>query len=259
MSLPPEDDAGPGAAATHSLFPRTQAPQPAYRLIPSQFPPIGLFDTVATAADLGRAMELAGWTNDRLVAGRIARLSQAEWVYGRPNASIVMASFLHVAPGGMRFNGAELGAWYAAADIRTAAAEVGHHLRREAASRSLPRLSRVYRSYASRLDGAFVDIRRAHAPAGQGPLLDRLYDPQDYAHAQPFGETVRDEAMAAGAAAGGVLTAGIVFDSLRLRSGVNAVAYRPSLVLDVVQADHYAIHVGRDERRIDVERLKASA
>jgi RES domain len=31
----------------------------------------------------------------------------------------------------MRFNGPELGAWYAADDIRTAAAEVGHHLRRE--------------------------------------------------------------------------------------------------------------------------------
>jgi hypothetical protein len=42
-----------------------------------------------------------------------------------------MAAFLHVAPGGMRFNGPELGAWYAAEDIRTAAAEVGHHLRRE--------------------------------------------------------------------------------------------------------------------------------
>jgi hypothetical protein len=28
-----------------------------------------------------------------------------------------------VAPGGMRFNGPELGAWYAADDLRTAAAE----------------------------------------------------------------------------------------------------------------------------------------
>ena len=232
----------------HSAFPRTQAPRPAWRLIPSQCPPIGLFDTVATAADLGAAMELAGWTNDRLVTERIARLPQAEWVYGRPNSSVVMASFLHVAPGGMRFNGAELGAWYAAADIRTAAAEVGHHLRREAASRALPGLRRVYRSYAARLDGGFVDIRRAHAPAGQGPLLDPLYDPQAYVRSQPFGEAVRDAALA-----------GIVFDSLRLAGGVNAVAYRPSLVLDIVQADHYAIHVRRDERRIDVEWLKAGA
>jgi hypothetical protein len=98
------------------------APRPAHRLIPSQFPPIGPFDTVATAADLSAVMDLVGWTNDRLVADRINRLPQSEWVYGVPNASIVMAAFLHVTPGGLRFNGPELGAWYAAADIRTAAA-----------------------------------------------------------------------------------------------------------------------------------------
>jgi hypothetical protein len=90
------------------------SPQPGHRLIPSQFLPIGLFDTVSTAADLSAVMELVGWTNDRLVADRIDRLPQSEWVYGTPNASIVMAAFLHVAPGGMRFNGPELGAWYAA-------------------------------------------------------------------------------------------------------------------------------------------------
>ena len=86
------------------------SPRPAHRLIPSQFPPIGLLDTVATAADLAAVMELVGWTNDRLVADRISRIPPTEWVSGVPNASIVMAAFLHVAPGGMRFNGPELGA-----------------------------------------------------------------------------------------------------------------------------------------------------
>lgn len=81
------------------------APRPAHRLVPSRFPPIGLFDTVATAADAAAVMELSGWTNDRLVAERIDRLPRDQWVYGRANASVVMASFLHVAPGGMRFNG----------------------------------------------------------------------------------------------------------------------------------------------------------
>jgi hypothetical protein len=38
----------------------------------------------------------------------------------------------------MRFNGPELGAWYAADDIRTAAAEVGHHLRRETVAHRRP-------------------------------------------------------------------------------------------------------------------------
>src|SRR5690606_13980174 len=108
------------------------APQPTFRLIPSRFPPIGLFDTVTTAADMDAVMELVGWTNDRLVADRVARLPASERVYGRANSSIVMAAFLHAQPGGARFNSSELGAWYASANLATAAAEVGHHLRREA-------------------------------------------------------------------------------------------------------------------------------
>ena len=77
----------------------------------------------------------------------------------RPNASIVMADFLYVAPGRMRFNGPERGAWYAADDIRTAAAGVGHHLRREAVARSLSTMTRTYRAYAAMLSGDYLDIR----------------------------------------------------------------------------------------------------
>ena len=38
----------------------TDAFAPAYRPIPSQFPPLGLFDTVATAADLAAVMGIPG-------------------------------------------------------------------------------------------------------------------------------------------------------------------------------------------------------
>lgn len=216
----------------------SQAPQPSYRLIPSRFPPIGLFDSVSTAADLDAVMDLAGWTNDRLVADRIARLPQSEWVYGRPNASIVMAAFLHVAPGGTRFNGPELGAWYAAADLRTAAAEVGHHLRREAVARSVPGMTRTYRCYSARLAGSYLDIR------GQQAELADVYAPDSYAASQVFGERIRASRET-----------GIVYDSVRYRGGVNAVAYRPSMVLEVVQADHFEITVTATNRRIEVRRL----
>jgi hypothetical protein len=104
-------------------------------------------------------MELAGWTNDRLVAERIRRLPQDEWVYNVPNASVVMAAFLHVAPGGMRFNGGDLGAWYAADDLRTAAAEVGHHLRRVVVARGVREMARSYRCYTAVLHGDYRDIR----------------------------------------------------------------------------------------------------
>ncbi|TMJ23909.1 MAG: RES domain-containing protein [Alphaproteobacteria bacterium] len=214
------------------------APRPAHRLIASQFPPIGLFDTVATAADLAAVMELVGWTNDRLVADRIARLPESEWVYGVPNASIVMASFLHVAPGGMRFNGPELGAWYAADDIRTAAAEVGHHLRRESVARSLPAMTRTYRAYAATLLGDYLDIR------GQQSTRAEVYASERYDASQKLGEEVR--------ASG---SAGLLYDSLRRRTGSNVVAHRPRNITDILQTDHFEISVLATSRTVDVRKL----
>lgn len=214
------------------------APEPTFRLIPSRFPPIGLFDTVATAADLEPVMELAGWTNDRLVAERIARLPQAEWVYGRPNASIVMAAFLHVASGGMRFNGPDLGAWYASAALPAAIAEVGHHLRREAVATGAASLTRQYRTYTARLEGDYLDIR------GQGPARPDVYASDSYAAGQALGESIR--------AAGG---AGILFDSLRYAGGLNVVAHRPRNILDVTQGDHFELSIDAASPRIEARRL----
>lgn len=212
------------------------APRPVHRLIPSRFPPIGIFDRVATAGDLEAVMELAGWTNDRLVAQRLARLPRSEWVFGRPNASIVMAAFLHAAPDGGRFNGPDLGAWYASAELPTAVAEVGHHLRREAVARQQAEARRTFRSYSARLVGRYLDLRGADRPD--------LYASESYAMGQAFGEAQR--------ARGGD---GMVYDSVRRRGGTNVVAYRPSKVLDVVQAEHFAIAVSAAERRIEVTRL----
>ncbi len=218
----------------------TRAPKPSFRLIPSRFPPIGLFDTVATAADMAAAMELAGWTNDRLVAERVARLPREDWVHGRPNASIVMAAFLHVPPGGNRFNGPDLGAWYAAAAFPTAAAEVAHHLRREAVATARPMMRRQYRTYQAQLDGRFADIR------GERESRPEVYDPLSYACSQVFGEAIRAEG-------GG----GIVWDSLRHAGGICAVSFRPRAVLDIVQTDHVEITVTARQPKVEVRRLAA--
>ncbi|MBB4589575.1 hypothetical protein GGE50_005497 [Rhizobium leguminosarum] len=191
-------------------------------------------------ADLEAVMELVGWTNDRLVADRIQRLPEDQWVYGVANASIVMAAFLHVAPGGMRFNGPDLGAWYAADDLRTAAAEVGHHLRREALARGVATMARTYRSYSANLIGDYLDIR------GEARLRPHVYDGTSYAASQVLGEEVRSS--------GG---AGILYDSVRLKGGVAIVAHRPRNIRDVVQADHLEITVSATERRIDVRKLAA--
>lgn len=219
---------------------RSPAPRPAYRLIPSQFPPIGLFDTVSTAADLEAVMELAGWTNDRLVADRIDRLPQSEWVYGRPNSSIVMAAFLHVAPGGMRFNRPDLGAWYAAASLTTAIVEVAHHLRRETIAMKKPNMSRTYRTYLARMEGRYLDL------SAQTAYANDLLDPESHMAAQAFGEAARARGED-----------GILYRSVRHVRGLNIAGYRPSQILDVTQADHYEIAIKAGSPSILVKRLTA--
>ncbi len=202
-------------------------PQPSWRLIPSRFPPIGAFDSVVSANDLAAVMELEGWTNDRLVAERLARLPRDQWVFGTPNASVVMAAFLHAAPSGGRFNGPDLGAWYAAASVTTSVAEVAWHLRRETRARGLAETRRTFRCYSTRLGGTdYLDVRGART------TMPELYASDSYAASQSFGEAAR--------AAG---RDGILYDSLRHSGGQNLVAFRPRLIAEVVQSAHYDILV----------------
>lgn len=215
-------------------------PDRTYRLIPSNYPPIDAFDAVVSPADMAAAVELEGWTNDRLVEERLRRLPEAEWAIGVPNASVVMAAFLHASPEGSRFNGPDLGAWYASLDQPTAIAEVAHNLRREAWNTNRREYTVDYRAYVATLLGNYDDLR------GQQLALPELYHPADYTASQAFGE---------GRRAAGI--DGIVYDSVRLRGGVNAVAYRPQNVTDMTQADHWRVTAAVDAppvaRRLNVD------
>lgn len=209
----------PAQLPTAGPFPHT------WRAVPSRFPPIQAFDTVAAAADLEAVMELEGWTNDRLVLHRLRRLPEAQWVHGRANASVVMAAFLHASPEGARFSDAGLGAWYAALAERTALKEVAHHLRREVIRSGRPDIVSQYRFYEARIAGRHVDLRDQPDTA---PLLR----PDDYAAGQAFGARVRATTLA-----------GIVYPSVRDPAGTNVAAFRPPDVQDVVQGGHVELTV----------------
>lgn len=207
------------------------APASTTRLIPSRLPPIPAFDAVTTPDDLEAVMELEGWTNDRLVSPRLARLPRAEWVYGVPNASVVMAAFLHGSPGGLRFSDPSLGAWYGSTHPNTALLEVANGLRKEIALSALTQKSETYRQYLADLDGDYVDIFGAHP---------EYHDPDDasYPVAQAFGRRVRHD---------GTL-AGIRYESVRHAGHENWVCFRPSLIQNVTQAKHFRIEVPRTGR-----------
>ena len=186
------------------------------RLVPTRHPPIQAFEDVATPEDLDAVMALEGWTNGRLVVQRLRRLPSERRVFGRANASVIMAAFLHASPHGARFSGPDLGAWYCSLRTTTAIAEVAHHLRREAVNVGWREMRGQYRCYNAGLAGSYVDIR------GQRERLAEVYDPTSWGASQAYGERLR--------AAG---EDGIAYDSLRHEGGVNVAAYDPRQVLDV--------------------------
>ena len=194
---------------------------------------------VRYGCDDGRSsavMELVGWTNERSWrSGSIGyRKANGTWC---PQCETSWLPFSMSLPEN-RFNGPELGAWYAADDIRTAAAEVGHHLRRETVARGVATMSRRYRTYAATLLGDYLDIR------GQQVTRSDVYASERYDASQKLGEEVRSS--------GG---SGLIYSSLRRQTGVNVVAHRPRNITDIVQTDHYEITVLATSRTIDVRKL----
>ena len=196
-----------------------------HRLVPSQFPPIGVFDSVANADDALSAMRLEGLTNDRLQIPmrRASVFPKEDWLIGQAGAQAVMAAFLHASPEGGRFTGPALGAWYSARSLETAIEETVYHAtRRVVASRELQLYATIaMREWMHAIDARFVDVR------GAQKQFANLYDPDSYAESQPFGERVR----ANGAA-------GIVYDSVRHAQGTCFVMYRPRMVAPVKQGVH---------------------
>lgn len=185
-------------------------------------------------------MELGGWTNDRLVADRLNRIPADQWVYGRTNSSIIMASFVHIPPEGSRFNSGQLGCWYAAATPLGAIAEVAHHLRVAAYRQGVAERHRVYRTYSARLQGSsYLNI------CGLMSQSADIYDPNSYTASQRFGDGVRARGCD-----------GVIYDSLRLEGSVNAVSFIPPNITDVVQTDHYRISVRTSDQSVDVKKLR---
>jgi hypothetical protein len=195
-----------------------------HRLIPSRYPPVGIFDAIAAPEDLEVVLELEGWTNDRVSAelGVIRRIASAEWAIDRPMANVIMAAFCHPHPRRRRFNSADLGAWYAAGSLDTAHAEIIHHRTRELEEIGVLDARVEMRDYLADMEAQFHDIR------GDDPAFAPLYDPDSYDASQAFAGPLR---------AGG--SNGVLYRSVRHAGGECVACFRPLLVANVRQAGHF--------------------
>lgn len=199
--------------------------KPSWRLVPSRFPPVGLFDRVASTEDMEIVMDIEGLTNDRLreELGEISLVPEEDRVYG-PGTTPIMAAFTHLDPLGSRFTDGSYGVYYAGNTIQTAVAETRFHRERFLNATHEPPIEIDMRSYASNIDARLHDIRGLQAK------LPKIYDPNPahYGIPQAFAKELRDAG-----------SNGITHSSVRDQGGECIAVFRPRLLQPIVQGVHY--------------------
>jgi RES domain-containing protein len=199
-----------------------------HRLIPSKHSDSGtvLSRLVEDEKGLHELMELDGSTNDRLLGeeGLLPGIGVHELVYGVRYAHIVNAAFTHPAPNGSRFNSSQRGAWYAAADRPTSAAEVAFH--------KLLQLEEIHwnREEAGTYDDYLADFSVGlHDLRGANQMYRKYLQPapvpECYAEPQKLAAGLLERQ-----------SNGIVYPSVRKKNGTCLVCFRPALVYNVRQA-----------------------
>lgn len=180
-----------------------------YRIIPSRFPPIQLFERFVSLDELELAYELEALTNDRLLdeVGQISLVAKDDRICG-PGSSAIMAAFTHAGVSS-RFSNGNFGVYYAAMDVDTALAESRHSRARFMAATNEPPQSIKMRCHSCLVDSHLVDASNN----------SELLTPNSWEAPQAFGAAVRSS---------GEL--GIVYPSVRLSQGLCIAAFKPKVL-----------------------------
>lgn len=193
---------------------------PAYRVIPSRFPSVGLFERVASPEDFDALYALEAMTNDRIrdEVGEISLVPAEERLFG-PGSTCIMAAFTHLNPQGSRFSDGSYGVFYCARKRDTAIAETRYHAALFMAATDEPPMRLQMRLYTVEANGKVVDLREASRAE------PRIVDPDDYGYAQGIGRQLRADGAH-----------GILYPSVRHPAGVCLAAFRTTLLKNCLHA-----------------------
>lgn len=193
---------------------------PAYRVIPTRFPAVNLFDRVASREDFDALYALEAMTNDRLRTeiGELDLVPPNERCFGAGSGPI-MAAFTHLNPLGSRFSDGSYGVFYCAKASRTAIAETRFHATKFLAATCEPPMRQQMRLYTVTARGEVIDLRSDET------LDPAVLSPIDYGAAQALGRAARK----AGAP-------GIVYPSVRDAGGQCLAALKTTILRECVHA-----------------------
>ncbi|QRM35874.1 RES family NAD+ phosphorylase [Microvirga sp. VF16] len=195
---------------------------PCYRIIPSRFPPINLFERVTDPADLETVLDIESMTNDRLrdEVGALNLVPPEDRISG-PGTSPIMAAFTHLPPYGSRFTDGSFGVFYAGRTLETAIAETKHHREAFLRATSEPRIELDMRVYAVDLDAVLHDIR------GMKDTMLGIYDPSSYTASQALAIEIRNSG-----------SSGLAYDSVRKPGGECVAIFKPRVLSNCRQERH---------------------
>ena len=206
--------------------------RPSYRLIPSRYPTVGLYDAIADAADLDTVFAIEALANPRLrdEIGELQLVPAAERISG-PGATPVMAAFTHLNKEGSRFSNGSYGVYYAAHSLATAVAEVSHHRAVFLRRTDEPAIDLDLRLITANVEADLHDLGKADAGDPGASRFAAVLDPDDYGPSQRLGNALRDTG-----------SWGLRFPSVRDPGGDCVGIFRPRALRHAKSAAHIALH-----------------
>lgn len=198
-----------------------------YRLIPSKFPTIHLFDDVADEHDFESLFVVQALTNPRIQdeIGDLSLIPNDERLYGSRGAGFVMAAFTHINPNGSRFSNGDYGVYYASKTIETAIAETVYHREQFLGFTNEPAQEIEMRCLVASFSAELYDFcsldRKNH----------KLYDTNDYSFGQNIGFNLKQQRAD-----------GLTYYSVRSKkdNDINYALFKPKNFHECIQGSHYS-------------------
>lgn len=195
------------------------------RLVNSRFPPISLFEDVASPEEFDALYRIQALTNPRIQTevGNLEMVRREEIPFGISGCSYATAPFTHVNPEGSRFSDGSFGMLYIGDTTETAIAEVEYHQRKYWAGVHGLHYDRfVFRN----LKVSFGDagFRDACALSPNHPI----YNPDSYQASRELGLELKKSRVS-----------GLRYHSVRNPGSTCWGTYTPSVVTEIIQTSHY--------------------
>lgn len=198
--------------------------QKAYRMVPSKYPPVSLFDDVADQADFEALYAVQARVNPRLrdELGELALVPAAERPFGIRGCHYAMAPFTHLNPDGSRFSTGDFGVFYCARERIGAIDETVYHMQRWLGYTRMEPQEISMRCLKAEFSATGVDIR------GDEWQQHRYHAAEDYTQARQLGLQAKKDGIEA-----------IFYRSVR-SPGVECYALlTPRVLHSVIQSSHY--------------------